>query len=331
MGNFWDQNHVDDDYSDPMQTGVEGSDMYVPEYQQQQVNMQRQPQVINTRLQQQQQQQAQYQQPQVTMSQLPVTNNMDQSGFDLNECEGTTVNKAILRLEQGRLYQMLIEHNFFDSVPALPEAVSVVQNELKGFIIERLEILLGLREEGQGSTGSSELPFNSLEISALKQVAYTITKGKSSKVEPINELKGSINPIKPSPVVGLNKISASKSLPVNIPNTTNELPKTGNMKVKKSSNMSQTQPQAPQTQVLQPPRDNKPSKPISRMNEDELIARNAKIPKAKKAVSNRSLPQPDSHQMETFFQNRGPVLGEKTMNLMKVIEIAAKNKNQSGK
>ena len=67
----------------------------------------------------------------------------------LQEEEISVVDNARIRLEQGRLYEMLIKHNLFEGVDAMPQAVAKVQTEIKEFIIERLEILLGMKSEKQ--------------------------------------------------------------------------------------------------------------------------------------------------------------------------------------
>lgn len=119
--------------------------------------------------------------------------------------EVSVVDNARIRLEQGRLYEMLIKHNLFDGVDAMPQAVTKVQSEIKEFIIERLEILLGMKSEKQKEVHQiiKESQFNELEVQALKMIASKVTKGASeippTPVEkPKNELNvvKNINPIK---------------------------------------------------------------------------------------------------------------------------------------
>lgn len=127
--------------------------------------------------------------------------------------EVSVVDNARIRLEQGRLYEMLIKHNLFDGVDAMPQAVVKVQSEIKEFIIERLEILLGMKSEKQKEIHQiiKESQFNELEIQALKMIASKVTKGASEVTptstpvpeKPKNELNAiKNNTIKP----GLNMI-----------------------------------------------------------------------------------------------------------------------------
>ena len=133
----------------------------------------------------------------------------DEELYDLSESEEieglldveeiSVVDNARIRLEQGRLYEMLIKHNLFDGVDAMPQAVIKVQSEIKEFIIERLEILLGMKSEKQKEVHQiiKESPFNELEVQALKMIASKVTKGVSeSTPAPTEKPKGGLNAIK---------------------------------------------------------------------------------------------------------------------------------------
>jgi hypothetical protein len=117
----------------------------------------------------------------------------------------STIDNARIRLEQGRLYEMLIKHDLFDGVDAMPEAVSKVQSEIKEFIVERLEILLGMRSEKQKEIHHvvKESQFNEIEVQALKMIARKVTKGASDSVSSVpsrprnelNTIKNSVQPV----------------------------------------------------------------------------------------------------------------------------------------
>lgn len=113
------------------------------------------------------------------------------------EDEVSIVNTARIRLEQGRLYEMLIKHDLFEGVDAMPEAIDNVQKEIKTFIMERLEILLGMRAEKeiQNQQVIQASQFNEMEVQALKQVASRLTKGASVNVE-TNIVKNELNTVK---------------------------------------------------------------------------------------------------------------------------------------
>lgn len=103
----------------------------------------------------------------------------EESAFELDNREANVVFNARLRLEQARLYEMLINHNLFEGVDASPQAIENVQNELKAYIVARLEILLGLRERVVRKKEPELTSFNDVEVDWLKQLAYKGTKGAS--------------------------------------------------------------------------------------------------------------------------------------------------------
>ena len=108
------------------------------------------------------------------------------SAFDLDDRETAVIYNARLRLEQAKLYEMLINHNLFEGVDASPRAIKNVQNELKEYIVERLEILMGMRKEKAVAIPeeievSVESEFNDVEKDFLKQLAYKGTMGNSAK------------------------------------------------------------------------------------------------------------------------------------------------------
>jgi hypothetical protein len=108
-----------------------------------------------------------------------ILNFDDEDGNESNQ--QSLVDRARVRLEQGRLYEMLLGHNLFEGVEASPEAIDNVQRELKEYIMERLEILLGMRnEKEEAETIVQESPFNDLEVQALKIIANKVTKGASA-------------------------------------------------------------------------------------------------------------------------------------------------------
>lgn len=114
----------------------------------------------------------------------------EESAFDLTHIESNTIFNARLRLEQAKLYELLINHNLFEGVDDVsPQAIKNVQNELKFYVVKRLEILLGLREaapRAQSAASTVELPFNDVEIDFLKQLAYKGTFGKSENGQTVN-------------------------------------------------------------------------------------------------------------------------------------------------
>ena len=100
----------------------------------------------------------------------------------LTEEETGTLENAMTRLEQARLYEMLIKHNLFEGVEASPVALANVQAEIKDFILSRLQLLLGMKADQKKVTVEKAriaLPLNDVEISFIKDLALKATKGNS--------------------------------------------------------------------------------------------------------------------------------------------------------
>ena len=121
------------------------------------------------------------------------------AAYNLNNRESSILNDATVRLEQARLYDMLIKHNLFAGVKAHPRALENVQNELKSYIVNRLEILLGIKQEKKEQTQPKQLvvdsPFNDVEIEFLKALSYKGTKGASAQAPSKRMIANEIQPL----------------------------------------------------------------------------------------------------------------------------------------
>jgi outer membrane biosynthesis protein TonB len=132
------------------------------------------------------------------------------TAYSLNSRESSVVSQAKVRLEQARLYEMLIEHDTFKGVKAHPQALKNVKNELKQYIIDRLDILLNIKQEEieQPKEFVVDSPFNDVEVEFLKALSFKGTKGASAKVRPqqlvVSEIQSVIED--PSDRGGLNAI-----------------------------------------------------------------------------------------------------------------------------
>ena len=111
-----------------------------------------------------------------------------QVAYSLDNRESNIVTDAMIRLEQARLYDLLIKHDMFKGIQAHPQALANVQNELKTYIVQRLEILLGIKQE-QKNVATQDLvvesPFNKVETMFLKMLAKKGTGGESENAETV--------------------------------------------------------------------------------------------------------------------------------------------------
>lgn len=137
---------------------------------------------------------------------------MEDSAYNLNVEESNIVYNAKLRLEQARLYDMLINHNLFEGVEASEQAVAIVSNELKHYIVRRLEILLGIRQPRprQVERESPASTLNPVELDFLKQLAYKGTKGQSALVSQQSQQQA--RPAAPKPA-GLKPLVQKQAQP----------------------------------------------------------------------------------------------------------------------
>jgi hypothetical protein len=120
----------------------------------------------------------------------------------------SVLSDARLRLEQGRLYEMIMNHELFDGVDATPRAIKSVQKQIRQFAKEQMEVMLGMRQAPSAGMSVS-LPFNSLEVEALKAVASAATQGATQSPD----VEEYIAPIAPSRKAGLNRIGEHKPAP----------------------------------------------------------------------------------------------------------------------
>lgn len=121
------------------------------------------------------------------MEEKPSYNDLDESLQAILDNQQTVMESAKIRLAQGRLYEMLLQHDIFDSeIDEDPRAVKKVQSEVRAFVTERLEIMLGMRSMEPKQVAiqsvSVEMPFNEIEIQALKAIASKLSKGESESV-----------------------------------------------------------------------------------------------------------------------------------------------------
>lgn len=233
---------------------------------------------------------------------------------DENEDYSEVLSDARLRLEQGRLYEMIMNNNIFEDVNADAKAVKHVQREIRKFAKERMEIMLGMRKEAPKIEAPQVvMPFNELEIGLLKQLAHKMSNGKTAEpqankyAEVINVAKkDTITPIKaPAPQAApkLNAISQPK-VSATPANTAAPLAKPVAPVAKRGRKPKTQAASAPATDDNYKPLE----KPVSEMTTDELLARNQEAASRqvgrKQAKSNAALPQPTFEQEQMLYTQR---------------------------
>lgn len=124
----------------------------------------------------------------------------------VNELEDTSVNEiddsmneVEKRLEIASYYRLLLEDNLFNDDS---EAAARVNNEVRGFVRRRLEVLVGLRAEKTEAVSQ----FSKEEVVALKAVAAKVMKVPAIVVPKAPEIKK----VAPPPPAAIHKFEAKR-------------------------------------------------------------------------------------------------------------------------
>jgi len=204
---------------------------------------------------------------------------------DQEEDFSVILSDANLRIEQGTLYKMIMNHDLFEGMDVDPRAIKNVQREIRQFARERMDVMLGMRQPKSVESVVSS-PFNELEVTVLKRLASAASKGATeSSSQPTTQAaapkKTSITPIKSQP--------KQQSKPLSKPlATTTDKP------------IQRSPKQVAESKPL--------DKPIEEMSEEDLLQRNKEIAarqamlKAKPQAG--ALPQPTYEQQELLFTQR---------------------------
>jgi hypothetical protein len=230
---------------------------------------------------------------------------------EIDEDFTNVLNDARLRLEQGRLYEMILNHNLFEGTDADPIAIRNVQKEIRSFAKERMEIMLGMKSEKvpEPSISLDNFPFNDLEIRTLKSLAAAATKGATQAPE-AQVFSGSIQ----VPKVGLNPISKpAKVTPAPIKQVNRQpMAKTAQTPVKRPTVKDPVVERILKEEGITREEYDKvfdPNyKPLDKdpntMTENEIIERNKRAALRKQVTSSSALPMPPQEQIDFMYANR---------------------------
>lgn len=119
---------------------------------------------------------------------------------------------ARLRLELGRLYEMVMNHSLFDDVEVDSRASKIVQKQIRKFAKEQIELTLGMRQEAVLTSDTViSSPFNDLEVQILKKLASAASRGATESEEANQPVE--VGPSKPPKKKTLNTISSNQTKP----------------------------------------------------------------------------------------------------------------------
>lgn len=228
---------------------------------------------------------------------------------------------ARLRLEQGRLYEMIMNHDLFQGMDSDPAAVKHVQRQIRKFAKEQMEIMLGMRREtAKVESLEIDFPFNQVEVHVLKMLADKASGGKSAGSDRfVPEVRRTTQEVPVvetpkkatlSPIVG--KKPASKPKPqAAAPAPAKALPKTASQPVKRLS-ASEAQILAEEGVTKEEldstfePHHKPLQKSIHEMSEDEIIRHNqeASQRRGRRVTNPSAIPMPSYEQESILHQTR---------------------------
>lgn len=221
---------------------------------------------------------------------------------------------ARLRLEMGKLYELIMGHDLFAGVDANPKAMKIVQKEIRMYAQERMEIMLGMRQEKSDAPAGfpmESFPFNSLEIDILKAIAATATKGESRDAEPFNP-----GPQRPPARTTLNPIgkNSGATMPV-APKPAKKLAPKAPVPMQRSNAKANAKIQAileeegltmdEINEVFDPNREYLDRKKMAKLTEAEVIERNKQVSlRNKRADAPTKAAMPSPEQLEQMYTSR---------------------------
>lgn len=237
---------------------------------------------------------------------------------------------ARLRLEQGRLYEMVMKHNLFENLDADPKAALIVQKQIVKFAKEQMEIMLGMRQpKSQTNYDVVSSPFNDLEVKLLKEFASKMSGGKSAEAG-ANKIAQKLNSIgSPSrPQREMAPVQPRQSAPA--PRAPQQaLPQAPSAPLKRKKKVSMgidrllREGMSPKDVGYKPLK-----KHPGQMTTDELLKRNeeAKLRQAsqKTARPANAMPLPSYEQEEAHHANRVTGANGTVALIMKAIELQNK-------
>lgn len=204
--------------------------------------------------------------------------------------DSTILSNARLRLEQGRLYEMLMKHSFFGEIDADPRAVQNIESEMRSFIKERMEIMLGMRTESSRDTEH----FTAEEIQILKTVVGSAKVRSAAPVatsRPLVQAPRPVAPQRPAPSP-LRKLGGPVA-PRPAPRAPVSPARRPNVPLPpKKSKVVHEQDEAPI------------GKSAWEMSSEELLARNERIKKRqaqRQVVPDNRIPMPDVNQENNLY------------------------------
>lgn len=234
------------------------------------------------------------------------------------------LNDANLRLEQGSLYKLIMKHELFADTDADPKAVQNVQKAIRKFAREQMEIMLGMRQDPQTATIERleiDFPFNALEVTTLKALARTATKGKTDESDNfVPEVKRITQDVPTAPkrnsFTPIGSTSSKKTSPAQKPLASRPSAPVKRSKLDDVIDQVAREEGIPRELLEENQLLNKPVKELTAV---ELLERDKLVSKRRgtQVKSSQALPMPTLEQQNQMIETRAPTTN-------KLVELALK-------
>lgn len=198
--------------------------------------------------------------------------------------------EALVRIEKAKLYQLILQNDLFGEDAGDEEAIAEVTEEIQGFVLARLETLMGMRSANDAVVPvAAKLPWTPKQIDALTDLANRLLLKESQQPMVQTPPKPNVNTIrKPSaPVKRQEPVPSPVIPPVAQPEAMAAPSKPAVPKVKPRANAkpligNQTQDKPEQVNMNQPTE--------VKVGDERAYAKNIDNPLRK--------PMPNSQQLE---------------------------------
>lgn len=245
------------------------------------------------------------------------------------EEQNEILSEAEKRIEQANLYQALLKHDLFAPGSARPEIIDAVRKEFKGFILSRLELLLGIKQEAPKQVIQQvQSPFSDAEIQAIKAIAARLVeKGAPQQPAAVSTPVPAVNTMAVTPQVQQARPAVQTvGAPVNAQKTvktvvTRKIVKQGGQTV-----TEQVQQQAPQQQAAAPKKSKgrKATGNVSAITGEELSQAVVEDNPALRPLAMPSQAMMDlmnAQQADKNARGGSPVQGEQAMSASHIAQI----------
>jgi len=229
----------------------------------------------------------------------------------LEEKAEEVLDDALVRLEQGRLYKMLMTHikdGMLADVDCEDRSIKNVEREMTAFIVSRIEVLLGIRKR-------------KVKVRQVRPMLKSDPEFTAGEQQVLKKLVG-------------NAVAKSGIKPMGSPAEAPKLKsRTAPKKVARKKKAAPLPP-APKGRVKKRTKKTAPKKPLTKspyeMNADELMERNKQINSGKKNQvvdpSNPPLPPLDGNQMESHYQQQQVMDGGANQTVNTILNIMKNSK-----